>query len=136
MLRSTSRRAGAIAQTARLGIAKLLSTIERDLQVFLDVVANLDTPTARFPQAQRAKVFDLHSRAQRNIRVVRLQQANRGLLAEQQLEQIFLDEYRQFVEGLRSLHRAVVLDEDIMYPLGTSRESARRTLAVLERGKT
>jgi hypothetical protein len=54
---------------------KLLSTIERDLQTFLEVVANLESPTKDLPQAQRVKVYDLHSRAQRNIRVVQLQQA-------------------------------------------------------------
>jgi hypothetical protein len=81
-------------------------------------------------------VYDLHSRAQRNIRVVQLQQANRGLLAEQQLERVFIDEYRRFVDGLRTLHRALVLKEDIVDPLDTSLESARRTLAVLEQVKT
>jgi hypothetical protein len=115
---------------------KLLSTIERDLQTFLEVVANLESPTKDLPQAQRVKVYDLHSRAQRNIRVVQLQQANRGLLAEQQLERVFIDEYRRFVDGLRTLHRALVLKEDIVDPLDTSLESARRTLAVLEQVKT
>lgn len=115
---------------------KLLTTIERDLRAFLDVAKSIDGAAKSLPQAQRTKVFDLNSRAQRNVRVVQLQHAGSGLLTEQQLERIFVDEYRQFVEGLRNLHRALVLNEDLVDYVDSSLESARRTLAILEAGKT
>lgn len=114
---------------------RLLSTIERDLKTFVETAVLIEVAAPKLPEAQRIKVFDLHSRAQRSVRVLQLQHASRGLLTEQQIELLFVDEYRRFVDGLRMLHRALVLNQDIADPLGTSLESARKTLLLLEQGR-
>lgn len=116
--------------------ARLVKSIEQDLKRLVDLLGSIDRAGTRLSEAQRNQLFDLNSKTQRRFRVLRIQDDIDIVLGDTVMEQQFLERYRGLVEGLQTLHRAVVFNQPFADPTEASLRAATETLDLLRAAKS
>jgi len=100
-----------LARPSTNASSRLITRIENDLTRLITFLSALDEANGRFSESQRAQLFGLHSRIQRQLRIAKIQSEAGRLLSDRDRELVFLQSYEQFSLQLSKLHRAVVFNE-------------------------